>query len=127
MIGVEKIVHVMNLKINVKMHFMVKYALTMVNADVEYVNVTQITVENFARRKQIIFVMRWGLVSWEKLNPLMMLTQPVLKVMRRINLAKIFINSVKRKTKNQRRHIISMSLMQMYVVTITQMMLKLAP
>lgn len=60
----EKIVHVMNLKINVKMPFLVKYALIMENASVEYVNVTQMnSVENFARRKQILFVMPWGLAS----------------------------------------------------------------
>ena len=59
----------MNLKINVKMPFMVKYALEMENASVEYVNVSQRnSVENFARRKKTVFVMPWGLASWQKFN-----------------------------------------------------------
>ena len=115
MVGLKMIVRVQDLKTIVKMAFMInpKYALERVNANVESVNVIQMnSVENFARRKQTPFVMPWGLASWEKLNTLTPLTKPVLKVMRRINLAKTFINSVKRKAKNQMRHIISMSLMQ---------------
>ena len=101
MVGLKLIVRVQNLMKTVKMAFMInpKYALEEVNANAEYVNVTQIPVENFARRKQILFVRPWGFASWEKLNPLMMLTKSVLQVMRRIDLAKISINSVKRKTK----------------------------
>merc|ERR1719464_2510073 len=126
LVGMEMIVLVQNLKTTVKMAFMIKFALKMVNANVESVNVIQMnSVENFARRKQILFVRPWGLASWEKLNTLTTLTKSALKVTRRIDLAKTFINSVKRKTKNQRRHIISMSLMQMNVVTMV--MLQLAP
>ena len=97
LVGLEMIVLVQNLKKTVKMTFMTnpKYALEMVNANVESVNVIQRnSVENFARRRQTLFVRPWGLASWEKLKALKTLTKPVQKVLRRIDLAKPFINSV---------------------------------
>ena len=69
LVGMEMIVLVQNLKTTVKMAFMIKFALKMVNANVESVNVIQMnSVENFARRKKTLFVRPWGLASWQKLN-----------------------------------------------------------
>ena len=128
LVGLEKIVHVQHLKRNVKTPFLVKYALIMANANVERVNVKMNSVENFARRKPMLFVRPWGLASWQKLKTLMTLTKPALIIMRRIDLAKTFINSATRqsKAKNQRRHTISMSKMQKIVIAIMAM-LQLTP
>ena len=105
LVGMDMIVLVQNLKTTVKMVFMIKFALKMVNANVESVNVIQMnSVENFARRKKTLSVRPWGLASWQKFNILTTkefkkakLTKSALTVLARINLAKIFTICVTRK------------------------------
>ena len=105
LVGMDMIVLVQNLKTTVKMAFMIKFALKMVNANVESVNVIQMnSVENFARRKKTLSVRPWGLASWQKFNILTTkefkkakLTKSALTVLARINLAKIFTICVTRK------------------------------